>query len=141
MRLHRTHHIGRTPARSLTPLLVQAGVASSLASIMAFLSIGLFLLGTWILVEIFDHPLQAQPTETIGAAVMITLASIMLFYLLLPRAASGSGRHRHKATLNHQHSAPHRAPVIASVIDATSNSQATTSPFATRFADPHVNGD
>ena len=102
MRLHRSHRIGRTPARSLTPLLVQAGVASSLASIMAFLSAGLFLLGTWVLVEMFDHPLQAQPTEMIGAAVMITLASIMLFHLLLPRAATGSGRHRHNAAPNHQ---------------------------------------
>jgi hypothetical protein len=50
MRQHRAQRIGRTPARSLTPLLVQAGVASSLASTMAFLSIGLFLLGTWVLV-------------------------------------------------------------------------------------------
>ena len=137
MRLHRAHRIGRTPARSLTPLLVQAGVASSLASIMAFLSVGLFLLGAWVLVEVFDHPLEAQPTEMIGAAVMITLASIMLFHLLLPRAAPGSGRHRHKAALNHQRNAPHHAPVI----DVTANSQATALPFATRFADPHVTGD
>lgn len=137
MRLHRAHRIARTPARSLTPLLVQAGVASSLASIMTVLSIGLFLLGTWVLVEVFDHPLQAQPTETIGAAVMITLASIMLFHLLLPRAATGSGRHSHKATLHHRRNAPHHAPVI----DVASNSQATTLPFATRFADPHSTGD
>ena len=137
MRLHRAHHIGRTPARSLTPLLVQAGVASSLASIMGFLSVGLFLLGTWVLVEMFDHPLQAQPTETIAAAVMITLASIMLFHLLLPRAAPGSERHRHKTALNHQCNGRRHAPVI----DVTANPQAAALPFATRFADPHVTGD
>jgi hypothetical protein len=90
-----------------------------------------------VLVEMFDHPLQAQPTETIGAAVMITLASIMLFHLLLPRSVAGSGRHRHKAALNHRRNGPHHAPAI----DVTANSQPTALPFATRFADPHVTGD
>jgi TRAP-type C4-dicarboxylate transport system permease small subunit len=137
MRVRRTHHIGRTPARSLTPLLVQAGVASSLASIMAFVSVGLFLLGTWVLVEMFGHPLQAQPTETIGAAVMIALASIMLFHLLPPRSSSGSKRHRHKAALNHQRNAARQAPVI----DLQAKTQPEVLPFATRFADPHVTGD
>jgi TRAP-type C4-dicarboxylate transport system permease small subunit len=137
MRVRRTHHIGRTPARSLTPLLVQAGVASSLASIMAFVSVALFLLGTWVLVEMFDHPLQAQPTETIGAAVMITLASIMLFHLLSPRSSPGSGRHRHKAALHHERNAARQAQVI----DVPAKTQPEILPFATRFADPHVTGD
>jgi hypothetical protein len=104
---------------------------------MAFLFIGLFLLGTWVLVEMFDHPLQAQPTETIGAAVMITLASIMLLHLLLPRSATGSGRHRHKAALNRQRNAPHHAPII----DVPANGQRAALPLATRFAAPHVTGD
>ncbi|HZC64969.1 MAG TPA: hypothetical protein VE545_00225 [Candidatus Dormibacteraeota bacterium] len=137
MRVRRAHHIGRTPARSLTPLLVQAGVASSLASITAFVSVGLFLLGTWVLVEMFDHPLQAQPAETIGAAVMITLASIMLFHLLPSRSSPNSGRHRHKAALNHQRNAARQVQVI----DAQAKTQPEALPFATRFADPHVTGD
>ena len=139
MRVRRAQHIGRTPApaRSLTPLLVQAGAGSSLASIMAFVSAGLLLLGTWVLMEMFDHPLQAQPTEAIAAAVMITLASILLFRLLSPRSSPGSGRHRHKAAMNHP---PHEAH-LAPVIDVQAKTQSEVLPFATRFADPHVTGD
>ena len=136
-RARRAQHIGRTPARSLTPLLVQAGAGSSLASIIAFISVGLLLLGTWVLVEMFDHPLQAQPTEMIAAAVMITLASIMLFHLLSPRGSPGSGRHRHKTAVKHRPHAAHLAPII----DARAKTQAEAVPFATRFVDPHVTGD
>jgi TRAP-type C4-dicarboxylate transport system permease small subunit len=136
-RARRAQHIGRTPARSLTPLLVQAGAGSSLASIMAFVSAGLLLLGSWVLVEIFDHPLQAQPTEMIGAAVMITLASIMLVHLLSPRGTPGSGRHRHKTAAKHR---PHAAR-LAPIIDVPAKTQEEAIPFATRFADPHVTGD
>jgi hypothetical protein len=74
---------------------------------------------------------QRNLAETIGAAVMITVASILLCHLLLPRSASGSRCHRHKAALNRRRNALHHAPVI----DVPANGQRAALPFATRFAD------
>jgi hypothetical protein len=44
-------------------------------------------LGAYRLVEVIRHPFDAQPTEIIGAAVMIALAITMLFVLFEPRTS------------------------------------------------------
>ena len=95
--MRRTHRAQRTPDPSLTPLLVQAGAARALGSIVTFLSTALLCLGVYILVEVIRHPLDAQPTEVIGAAVMIALAATMLYYLFEPRTAARLVHRRHVA--------------------------------------------
>jgi hypothetical protein len=61
MYLSPAHRLGRTPERSLAPLLVQAGTARPLGSIMAFLSIALLILGAYVLVEVPKHPPTGRP--------------------------------------------------------------------------------
>jgi len=98
--MRRTHRTQRTPNPSLTPLLVQAGAAHTLGSIVIFFSLALLCLGAYLLVEGIRHPLDAQPAEIIGAAVMIALAATMLFYLFEPRTAVHFAHHRHPTALH-----------------------------------------
>jgi hypothetical protein len=137
MHLHRAHRMGRTPERSLTPLLVQAGMARTLGSVMAFLSIALLILGAYVLTEVLKHPLQAESTEIIGAAVMITLAATILFNLLQPRPNPHSPRRRRKAgayplPLDSKHPA---------VIDVPSVNLQTDLPFGNHLAEQPRSGD
>jgi hypothetical protein len=137
MHLHRAHRLGRTPERSLTPLLVQAGMARTLGSVMAFLSIVLLILGAYVLTEVLKHPLQAESTETIGAAVMITLAATILFNLLQPRPNPHSPHRRRKAeTYPLTGTADHSA-----IIDVPAVSLQSDLPFGSHLADRPGNGD
>jgi hypothetical protein len=136
MHLHRAHRLGRTPERSLTPLLVQAGIARTLGSIMAFLSIALLILGAYELVEVLKHPLQADSTETIAAAVMITLAAIILFNLLQPSTNTRSGHRRRKhGAYPLTHTADHSA-----IIDVPAVNLQSDLPFGSHLADRPGNG-
>ncbi len=137
MYLHRAHRVGRTPERSLTPLLVQAGITRTLGSVMAFLSLALLILGAYVLTEVLKHPLQAESTETIGAAVMITLAVTILFNLLQPRANPHSPHRRRKAEayplpLNSSH---------LPAIDVPAVSLQTDLPFGGHFTEQPRSGD
>jgi hypothetical protein len=97
--MRRTHRAQRTPNPSLTPLLVQAGAAHTLGNIVTFLSVTLLCLGAYVLVEVIRHPLDAQPAEIIGAAVMIALASTLLFFLFEPRTTARFVHHTHTVEL------------------------------------------
>lgn len=138
MHLHRTHRVGRTPARSLTPLLVQAGLARSLASVLTVLAIALLTLGTYILFELLHHPLEAQATETIGAAVMITLAAMIVVHLLQPAGAERSRHDRHKPDGTVRLPRPMSN---AQVIEIPGINPQTARPFARRAADRQAPGD
>jgi predicted anti-sigma-YlaC factor YlaD len=59
------------------------GLAGFLA--LFFLLFGLYLLG-----DAFENPLAAQPIGVLAAAFSITLAVIMLFYLLKPGHKQGA---------------------------------------------------
>ncbi len=108
--MRRTHRAQRTPNPSLTPLLVQAGAAHTLGSIVIFFSVALFCLGAYLLVEGIRHPLDAQPAEIIGAAVMIALAATMLFHLFEPRTGVHFAHHRRPTEL---HTGAHAIPAAA----------------------------
>ena len=97
--MRRTHRAQRTPDPSLTPLLVRAGAARTLGSIVTFISVALLCFGAYILVEAIHHPLEAEATEIIAAAVMIALAATMLFYLFEPGSSPRLVRHRHAVGL------------------------------------------
>ena len=111
--MRRTHRAQRTPDPSLIPLLVQAGAARTLGSVVIFLSIALLCLGAYVLVQVIRHPLDAQPSEIIGAAVMIALAATMLFYLLEPRGYPHLVHRRHAAQLFSGVIAAHTAPLTS----------------------------
>jgi hypothetical protein len=108
--VRRTHRAQRTPNPSLTPLLVRAGAAHTLGSIVIFFSIALLCLGSYLLVEGIRYPLDAQPAEIIGAAVMIALAATMLFHLFEPRTGVHLVHHRHSREL---HTGAHVIPTPA----------------------------
>ena len=97
--MRRTHRAQRTPNPSLTPLLVQAGAAHTLGNIVTFLSVTLLCLGAYVLVEVIRHPLDAQSSEIIGAAVMIALAATLLFFLFEPRTTARFAHHTHTVEL------------------------------------------
>lgn len=92
--MRRTHRAQRTPNPSLTPLLVRAGAARTLGSIVTFLSVAFLCFGAYLLAEVIRHPLDAQPTEVIAAAVMIALAATLLCYLFEPRRSARLVHHR-----------------------------------------------
>ncbi len=131
MRLHRTHRHGRTPARSLTPLLMPAGIAGSLGIILAFLAAALFVLGAYLLIEGINHPLRADATETIGAAVLIALALTMLLGLFQLRGNANSRRHRHKF----EGRSARQAAISSAVIEIPATKLQTELPFGSSLAD------
>jgi hypothetical protein len=97
--MRRTHRAQRTPDPSLTPLLVRAGAARTLGSIVTFIALALLCFGVYTLVEAIHHPLEAQATEIIAAAVMIALAATMVFFLFEPGSSPRLARHRHAVGL------------------------------------------
>jgi hypothetical protein len=86
------------PVRSRKSLLIRGGAARTFGSIVAFLAALLLTVGAYVLIEVIAHPLAGGPAEIIGAAVLIALAAIMIFYLIEPRASAK--RRRRKAKLD-----------------------------------------
>ncbi len=135
--MRRTHRAQRTPNPSLTPLLVQAGAAHTLGNIVTFLSVTLLCSGAYVLAEVMRHPLDAQPAEIIGAAVMIALAATMLFFLFEPRTTSRFVHHSHTLDIRGGvHAIP--TPSLSSLPTADAQSEL---PFAPALAKRASAGD
>src|SRR5271163_4363959 len=134
MAMRRTYRAQRTPDHSLTPLLVRAGATRTLGSAIACLALALLCVGAYLLVQVMRYPLDAQPTEILGAAVMIALAANMLFVLFEPRAAV---RHVHRRSaappLNGARATPtppFSPPLSSSLSPLTRGSAQSELPFA-----------
>lgn len=135
--MRRTHRAQRTPDSSLTPLLVRAGAARTLGSIVTLISLALLCFGAYILVEALHHPLEAQTTEIIAAAVMIALAATMLFCLFEPGTSPRLVRHRHVAGLR---GGAHAIPTSALHVLPLADPQDESS-FAATLAERTSSGD
>jgi hypothetical protein len=74
-------------ARHAKPLVIRGGLARTFGSLVGFLALLFLLLGFYLLGDAFEHPLSAQDAGVLAAAFSITLAAILLYYLLKPRHA------------------------------------------------------
>lgn len=77
------HH--ESAARDSKPLVVRAGLGRTFGSLVAFLALVFLAGGIYILEDAFAHPMDAQAAGVIFAACVISLAALLLFYLLKPR--------------------------------------------------------
>src|SRR6267378_4463699 len=78
MRVAVIHHtLSVRPSKSL---VVRGGLARTFGSLAGFLVVTFLCGGLYILEDAFANPLEAG-----GAAFIITLAAILLFYLIKPR--------------------------------------------------------
>lgn len=109
--MHLTYRGAETTGRSRKPLSLRGGAAHTFGNILAFLSVVLSAIGAYELTEVIAHPLEGHSTEIIGAAVLIALAAIMVFYLINPRAHARSRRRRHDARAEVSRAAPLQLPL------------------------------
>ena len=127
--MRRTHRAQRTPDHSLAPLLVRAGAARTLGSAIACLALALLCFGAYLLVKVIRYPLDAQPIEILGAAMMIALAANMLFVLFEPRSAVRHVHHRRAAPLHGERAIP--APALSPSLRQSTRANAQSElPFA-----------
>jgi len=90
--VHLTYRGAETTGRSRKPLSLRGGAAHTFRNILAFLSVVLLAIGAYELTEVIAHPLEGQSTEIIGAAVLIALAAIMVFYVIRSHGCNGGCR-------------------------------------------------
>jgi uncharacterized BrkB/YihY/UPF0761 family membrane protein len=83
----RAETLVRAAAHHGKPLVIRAGLARTFGSLVSFAAMLFLLLGSYLLVDAFVHPLDAQAAGILTAAFSITLAAILLFYLFRPRHA------------------------------------------------------
>jgi uncharacterized BrkB/YihY/UPF0761 family membrane protein len=80
MRTTNAHRVARHK-----PLVLRGGLARTFGSLASFLAMLFLLLGLYLLRDALEHPLDAQAAAVLAAAFSITLAVILLYYLLKPR--------------------------------------------------------
>jgi uncharacterized BrkB/YihY/UPF0761 family membrane protein len=86
----------RIPSHNVKPLVIRGGVARTFGSLVSFLAALFLLFGFYILGDAFEHPLDAQAAGILAAAFSITLAAILLYFLLKPRRANRQRTRRFK---------------------------------------------
>ncbi len=67
------------------PLVVRAGLNRTFGSLAAFAALGLLALGSYLLMDAFAHPVNAEAAGLLVAAIAIALAILLFFFLLKPR--------------------------------------------------------
>jgi hypothetical protein len=82
-------------ARSPKPLIVRAGLARTFGSLGSFTAILFLGAGIYLLRESFADPLTAQSVGVISGAVVIALATMLIYFLVSPRARSRGRKARH----------------------------------------------
>jgi hypothetical protein len=81
----RAETLVRVSTHQLKPLVIRGGLARTFGSLACFLAVLFLILGSYLLADALEHPLDAQATAILAAAFSITLAAILLFFLLKPR--------------------------------------------------------
>ena len=67
-----------------TPLVVRASLPRTFLGIGIFAEVGPLFAGVYLLSEALRRPLEAQ-AAVIGAGVLLSLATVLLFYLVRPK--------------------------------------------------------
>ena len=107
-------------ARSPKPLIVRAGLARTFGSLGSFTAIIFLGAGIYLLREAFSDPLTAQSVGVISGAVVIALATMLIYFLVSPRARSRSRKARHHSEARlpvHPLSVP--SPAVSAQEDAS----------------------
>jgi uncharacterized BrkB/YihY/UPF0761 family membrane protein len=81
----RAETVARVATHHGKPLVIRGGLARTFGSLVSFIATLFLFLGSYLLGDAFVHPLDAQAAAVLTAAFSITLAVILLFYLLKPR--------------------------------------------------------
>ncbi len=78
--------VGRVmAANNSTPLVVRASLPRTFWSLGLFAEASLMFAGIYMLTEELKRPLEANQTALICAGVLLSLATILLFYLIGPK--------------------------------------------------------
>ena len=86
----RAESLVRAAPRHPKPLAIRAGLARTFGGLVGSLALLFLLLGLYLLRDAFENPLAAQAVGVLAAAISITLAVILFFYLLKPRYKQGA---------------------------------------------------
>ena len=81
----RADTLSRVSEHHVKPLVIRGGLARTFGSLASFLAALFLIFGFYLLGDAFEHPLDAQATGILAAAFSITLAAILLYFLLKPR--------------------------------------------------------
>jgi hypothetical protein len=86
----RAETVGRVATHHPKPLVIRGGLARTFGSLASFLAVLFLIFGSYLLADALEHPLDAQATAILAAAFSITLAAILLYFLLKPRHGNRS---------------------------------------------------
>src|SRR5260370_14908045 len=104
-----THHASTvSPPKSL---VVRAGLARTFGGLAAFVVVTFLCGGIYILEDAFANPLDAGAAAVISAAFIITLAAMLLFYLVIPGQRPRTASHG-RAVASEAPAAPGFDPAI-----------------------------
>ena len=81
--------LDRVATRHSKPLIIRGSRARTFGGLVGFLAALFLLLGLYLLVDTFEHPLDAQAAAVLTGALSIALAAILFYYLLKPRHGLG----------------------------------------------------
>ncbi len=85
------HHASSVrPSKSL---VVRAGLVRTFGGLAAFLVVTFLCWGLYILEDAFSNPLNTGAAAVISAAFILTLAAMLLFYLIKPRGKDRTESH------------------------------------------------
>jgi hypothetical protein len=76
-------------ARPCKPLVVRGGLVRTFGGLAGFLVLTFLGSGIYILEDAFANPLGVGDTAVIGGAFIITLAAVLLFFLIRPGKMPG----------------------------------------------------
>jgi riboflavin transporter FmnP len=81
----RAETLVRVATHSVKPLVIRGGLARTFGSLASFVAVLFLIFGFYMLGDAFEHPLDAQAAAVLAAAFCITLAVILIYFLLKPR--------------------------------------------------------
>ena len=76
-----------------TPLVVRASLPKTFRGFGVFAEASLSFLGIYLLIEVLKEPLEADQSTVLLAGVLLSLATILLFYLIGPSRFPALARH------------------------------------------------
>jgi hypothetical protein len=97
-------------ARPCRPLVVRGGLVHTFGSLAGFLVVTFLCWGLYILQQAFANPLDAGGAALISAAFIITLAAMLLFFLVKPGRRPATSTHDHIAGVAHRAVRPYFKP-------------------------------
>ena len=75
---------GRLLTKDRTPLVVKGSLPHTFLGLGLFVEIGLLFFGSYLLSQAILQPLEAGTTTVLGGAFFLSLATVLLFYLIWP---------------------------------------------------------